>query len=525
MPSAHIPPAATPHSGHAITAPRIFLLAIGLAVLVGFFFQGSRGLYESTEGRYAQCAKETLESGNFLEPVLDGAPHWTKPPLAYMPIAAGIAVLGNNAWGARIFQSVFFVLTVFLVYVAGREMWGARAGAMAALIYATSPFTAGAASTVSTDNLLTLFECAAVAAFWIAMRRGRPVCVMLTWVALALAFLTKGPVGLIPLTGMVPAYVMLRREGATVPHFFPFSGVLTFLALGLSWYVLEIILHPELLDIWLIHETLGRLTSDEFHRNAEFHKIFTLYLPIVLFGTGPWAFLLLYRRRAGGTRWKALRNWGDRAAWTYVFAGFLIPLALFSASHSRLPLYLLPLFIPMTLAMGKAFSLLVETGRYRLRTVTTIACVAALIFVTVKAGAAYYPSRKNMAQLAVGLRPALEAHPGMPFVLLADEPLNGLEFYLNRRIPLRTFPNLSKDVSIAQDDMDLLAADTLVLLRRKHLRVAAPFLPAGSLTVLYEDPFWGLVALKQPVSIVTPPDSGPPEERPVESPVEKLSQL
>ncbi|NLF56030.1 MAG: hypothetical protein GX580_00150, partial [Candidatus Hydrogenedens sp.] len=67
--------------------PVLFLLL--LAVVLGFAFQGSRGLYESTEGRYTECARQSMAAGSLLEPVLNGEHHWTKPPLTYIVIAAG----------------------------------------------------------------------------------------------------------------------------------------------------------------------------------------------------------------------------------------------------------------------------------------------------------------------------------------------------------------------------------------------------------------------------------------------------
>ena len=59
-------------------------------------FQGSRGLYETTEGRYAECARETMLTGDWDDPVLDGHPHWSKPPLTYAAIMAGTRLCGNS---------------------------------------------------------------------------------------------------------------------------------------------------------------------------------------------------------------------------------------------------------------------------------------------------------------------------------------------------------------------------------------------------------------------------------------------
>ena len=72
---------------------------LALALLVGFSFQGSRGLYETTEGRYVEVAREMVETGNWIEPTLGYRPHWAKPPLTYWAIAGGIKLLGVNEWG------------------------------------------------------------------------------------------------------------------------------------------------------------------------------------------------------------------------------------------------------------------------------------------------------------------------------------------------------------------------------------------------------------------------------------------
>ena len=49
-----------------------FLFVVLLALVASIAFQGSRGLYETTEGRYAEVAREMLRSGNYLEPTLLG---------------------------------------------------------------------------------------------------------------------------------------------------------------------------------------------------------------------------------------------------------------------------------------------------------------------------------------------------------------------------------------------------------------------------------------------------------------------
>lgn len=88
--------------GHEGAYQKTWLLMMLTALLTAFSFQGARGLYETSEGRYAECAREMRETGNYLEPTLDYKPHWTKPPLTYWAMVAGMRLLGANAWGTRL---------------------------------------------------------------------------------------------------------------------------------------------------------------------------------------------------------------------------------------------------------------------------------------------------------------------------------------------------------------------------------------------------------------------------------------
>jgi 4-amino-4-deoxy-L-arabinose transferase len=407
--------------------PRRVLL--GLAAGVALAFQGSRGLYETTEGRYAESALEMVQHGRYLEPTLSGRPHWTKPPMVYWAIAAGIHVAGPNGWGARLANAVAFCLTVLLVAGIGAALWDPATGVVAGLVYLSSLFPAAAASVLSADTLVTLLEVAAVYLFVRAWRAPAPErargFVRLMWIVWGLAFMTKGPAALLPLLAIL---AVRRLSARRVPLADPL-GLAAFALVAFSWFVVVGLRHPGLLSYYLGDEVVGRVASNEFKRNPQWWKPFVIYLPALLLGQGPWLAIAARIPRAAGlgsarALWARVRL-GDGAA--FLLLWLALPLAVFWLSSSRLPLYVLPLYAPIALAIARTLA--------RERTVAPVpralrlAVPAALALALLKGVAAHAlpPSEKDMAALhALASR---EGGPGAEVRAYGDDPLYGLQYY------------------------------------------------------------------------------------------------
>ena len=146
-----------------------------------------------------------LKAGDWLTPRLNGNPHFTKPPLTYWLIASGLSLFGMNEWGARFFHGVAFVLTALMAGYLATRMWDQRVGLLSVLVYSTMVFPYTAANIATTDMILTLFVTGAMLSCWMSVSQPQtssPQKVfwgLLMWLFLGLAFLTKGPPGLLPL--------------------------------------------------------------------------------------------------------------------------------------------------------------------------------------------------------------------------------------------------------------------------------------------------------------------------------------
>jgi 4-amino-4-deoxy-L-arabinose transferase len=347
---------ASPRSKRSVLL--VFALLAGLLVL-SLGFQGSRGLWEPDEGRYTNVALEMVSLRDWLVPHLQYEhAHWTKPPLAYWAIAGSLELLGRNEFAARLTSALSFFATAVLLGLMGRIFLERRPW-LPALVYAASLLPFLASNIVSTDSLLALWECLAVFAFaratWDPDCRHSFAWLMVMWGAFGLAFMTKGPPGLLPLMAIVVFTLTTPglRQGQTLRAW---PGTLLMLAIALPWYLLVILKKPDLLSYFISHEIIDRVASDQFNRSAEWYGAFRVYLPTLLLGMLPWTWWLL--RMA----WRGMKSRfqpGQAAATPpdarlrFLLWWLFLPLAVFFLARTRLPLYVLPACAPLALLASR----------------------------------------------------------------------------------------------------------------------------------------------------------------------------
>ena len=305
----------------------------GLVLLVAFAFLGMRGLWEPDEGRYTNVALMMLDRGDWLTPMRnDLTGHWTKPPMTYWLIAASAWAFGAEAWAARLPIALAFVVCAACVAWIARNCAPGRE-AKAALVFATmlAPFLA--AQLVTTDFPLAAAEAVAMACHAQARFgavRWRCNAWLGMWAAFAIAFLVKGPPGLLPLLAVV-AHAWLA-PGPAIGARWHFAGVAVFFAIALPWYAIVVTRHEGLLAYFLGAEVLERVASDRFQRNGGWFGWARVYGPMLLLGTLPWTFALVGWCRDVVRRMRAWREAGERqrdAPAVWLVAWIALPLLVF----------------------------------------------------------------------------------------------------------------------------------------------------------------------------------------------------
>ena len=311
----------------AAERPGLALLLIAAAWLST---AGASGLFEPTETRYAEIAREMRASGDYLIPHLNGIPHYHKPPLAYWALSAGFAILGENAWGARVPAALAGIATLALVaWIARRRL--APLGIPPALgvwILGSSLLFFVLGRSVATDPFLT----ASVAAFWALAPS--------PWAlgALGLGFLIKGPVVLVPTALCVLVAAAWSRERGALARLGPAWGWALFVAIAVPWYLIVAARTRGLLSYFLDRQLWERYATETHHRGGPPGY----FVAVLLVGALPWTPALL----AG-----LARLWRERTQpeAKLLLCWLLAPLVFFSFSGSKLPAYLLPCFGAMAL--------------------------------------------------------------------------------------------------------------------------------------------------------------------------------
>ena len=141
-------------------------MLFGFGVLLFFFLLGGRSLNEPDEGRYAEVAREMLETGNWLTPHIWYVPHIDKPPLTYWMVAISMSVFGQNEWAVRLPLALAGLSGLGAVWCLGNLMGGARVGLWSGLILASSLLYFVMARMLTTDIILTQFIAWAIFFLW-----------------------------------------------------------------------------------------------------------------------------------------------------------------------------------------------------------------------------------------------------------------------------------------------------------------------------------------------------------------------
>lgn len=338
----------------------LFLLFV-LATLLWFGTLDYRHLIPSDEGRYAQMAREMLVSGDYITPRYNDYKYFEKPPLHIWVTAVVFQLFGLGEWQARFWSGITSYLTILLISFTALRLYGSLAGYLAALILLASPMWVVGGHFNALDMGLSAFLNLALCSLLLAQHaftENHPLAarnwMWVCWLAMGLATLSKGLIGIV-IPGMVLfAYIVTRWDWRILIRLHIISGLVIFLAVTAPWFIAVSIQNPEFAHFFFIHEHFERFTADAHRRTAPFY----FFLPLVVVGFLPWMPQFFQ------SAWQTLKQYrlGQFSANWLLWVWFVIILLFFSVSRSKLPGYIMPIFPALAILASKAIVDYLETN-------------------------------------------------------------------------------------------------------------------------------------------------------------------
>lgn len=306
-----------------------------LALTLNLNGNGRTSLWDRDEPRYAGCTREMRARGDWVYPTFNAEPRFHKPIFIYWVMRVGFAVAGDNPFGARLGSALAGTCTSLLVLSLGRRMFGPRAGLLAALMLTTAPIMVIESKLATTDATLALFLVGSQFCLWELSRHDSRRLAAAFWVLLALATLTKGPVGmaLVACSGLVSWWT--GGPTAAWGRLHARWGVPLFAAVTAPWFVaVGVLSRGE-----FFRYALGKQVAERVVSGVEQHGGFPgYYVVTTLLTFHPWSALLPAALFAAWSRRRLDPRFGFLLGWV------VGPLLLLECVRTKLVHYYLPAY-------------------------------------------------------------------------------------------------------------------------------------------------------------------------------------
>jgi len=330
----------------------LFLMLLGAVLyLTGL---GTRDFWAPVEPRYAEIARVMFIKGEWIVPTVNGDLYTDKPILFFWLVLIVSKLAGSvNEWTVRLPAALGALGTVIATYKLGKDFFGPKIGFMAAVILATSVRVILEARWAHVDMLFAFFFLVSMLfAARAILRKENCNELILAYIFMALATLTKGLIGVVLPALILLTFVAVRRDWRLLAEARLPLGIPLFLLVAAPWFFLvdQATGGKWLGDFIYLHH-IRRFTDPLGHREP-FYYYFTT-LPVDLL---PWTVFALPALFA----YKPSKKLFAEPTSLFFTLWFFVIFIFFSLSDSKRDLYLLPLLPVAALFVAVYFEDLVS---------------------------------------------------------------------------------------------------------------------------------------------------------------------
>jgi hypothetical protein len=357
-------------------------LLLAFCFAVYFVNLGQWDLWSPDEPRYGQVAREMVNGGDWILMHFNGKMYTDKPPLFFWLIAFSSYLWGGfTSFAVRFPSALFGTLAVLLTFFIGKRLYSSRMGFISGLLLASSHEFAYLSTRANIDATLTFFTTLSLLCFlqWYrgnpphlgceSMRPSplpqgerenkRPFIIYGFYIGLALATLTKGPVGFVLPLLVCLVYLIIRRDWNGLKRMKLLPGLFLFFIVVLAWYLPALLKGgKDYFDETIMLHTLERFAKGSSHIRPFYYYLYNFPADFL-----PWTFFLPAAIAYGFSEGRRR----IRTEFLFLLVWFAVIFIFFSISKGKRGLYLLPLFPAVSLMVGKFWDDLISasTGSFR----------------------------------------------------------------------------------------------------------------------------------------------------------------
>ena len=315
--------------------------------------------------QYASIAREMTENGSYLQVYQREADYLDKPPLLFWLASLSFTLFGFTNAAFKLPAVLIILLGIYSTYKASRLFYSEKISLTAMLILASSQAYFLMANDVRTDGILSGFT---IFATWQLLRfsiKQNFQTLALGATGIALAMLSKGPIGaIIPLAAVIPHLILTRNFKALFNPLWLLLPIIVLLLLSPMLYGLyqQFDLHPEKkvygldgpsgIKFFFWTQSFGRITGDIYWKDDSGPLFF---LQSMAWDMQPWFILSLAAVLISlyFTGKSLIQHKTIHEAWS--LCGFLLPFIALSSSQFKLPHYVFPLFSFLSVQIALLF--------------------------------------------------------------------------------------------------------------------------------------------------------------------------
>jgi 4-amino-4-deoxy-L-arabinose transferase-like glycosyltransferase len=336
---------------------------IGLLTMVHLLGMIFIDIMEIDAAQYASISQEMLQTGDYLQVHHRAADYLDKPPLLFWLTSFSFNIFGTSNLSFRLPSFLFLIIGLISTYKLAKLLYDERTGLLAVLVLYSSQAYFLFSHDVRTDTILANVVIFAIWQLWIFIQQRKLSSLVLGGVAVGLAMLEKGPVGVMVPVLALGSQILYTRQLKVLWRWEWLLGlVVILLTISPMVYGLYEQFGAHGLEFYFWTQSFGRITGQsEWHDNSTVfyfvHTFLWAFLPwmfVAYFGVGKQLVILIKSKFDGKSPTEII-----------TLAGFVLTFIAMSLSKYKLPHYVFVVFPLVAIITANTLYQIIDTGRFK----------------------------------------------------------------------------------------------------------------------------------------------------------------